>query len=236
MQTVYLTGGGPGAFTALRRNFARAVSEVGKERPLVAYVGVATGDDPRFFDMITGGLNKKKARIEPVKIAPPRSDLGAARALLDECDLVFMSGGDVDAGMKTLHRKKMDDVLRGLARAGKPMFGVSAGSLMLAQEWVRFRGAGHGRPEIFPCLGVAPIHVDAHSEDDDWSELRILVGLLHRRGDARPTGYGLTRGGGLRLAVDAHGAKKRMAAIGSRIPRLVVKGGAVVHAPPLAPR
>jgi len=236
MTTVYLTGGGPGAFAPLRKNFARAVSELGKARPLVAYVGVATGDDPGFFEMITGALDRKKARIEPVKIAAPRANLREAKGLLDDCDLVFMSGGDVDQGMKTLRRKGMDAALIDLARAGKPMFGVSAGSLMLAREWVRFRGEGHERPQIFPCLGVAPIHVDAHSEEDDWSELRILVDLLHRRGDAKPVGYGLTRKGGLRLSIDAGGVKKRMMPIGSKIPRLVVKGGAVVHAKPLAPR
>src|SRR5262249_6528477 len=153
----------------------------------------------------------KKARIELVKIAAPRAKLREAKALLDECDLVFMSGGDVDAGMKTLRRKGMDAAIVALARAGKPIFGVSAGSLMLASEWVRFRGEGHARPQIFPCLGVAPIHVDAHSEEDDWSELRILVELLRRRGDAKPIGYGLTKKGGLRLSIDARGVKRRMA-------------------------
>jgi peptidase E len=234
MQTVYLTGGGPGAFKPLRTNFAQAVSELGKTKPLVAYVGVATADNHGFFEMITGALDRRKARIEPVKIAAPRANLREARALLDECDLVFMSGGDVHAGMATLARKGMDEVLRGLARAGKPMFGVSAGSLMLAKEWVRFRGESHAHARIFPCLGVAPIHVDAHSEDDDWSELRILVELLGKRGDVKPVGYGLTRKGGLRLSIDAQGVKKRMTAMDGPIPRLVVKRGAVVHDRPLA--
>jgi len=236
MTTVYLTGGGPGAFAPLRKNFARAVSELGKARPLVAYVGVATGDDPRFFEMITGALDRKKARIEPVKIAAPRANLREAKGLLDDCDLVFMSGGDVDQGMKTLRRKGMAGVLVDLARAGKPMFGVSAGSLMLAEEWVRFPNDDAARAELFPCLGIAPVHVDAHEEADNWDELRVLVDLMRRRGDAKPVGYGLTRKGGLRLSIDAGGVKKRMMPVGSKIPRLVVKGGAVVHAKPLAPR
>jgi peptidase E len=236
MQTVYLTGGGPGAFKPLRRHFAKAVSELGKTMPLVAYVGVASGDSPGFFEMITRALDRRTARIEPVKIAAPRANLREAKALLDECDLVFLSGGDVHAGMKALERKGMDEVLRKLARAGKPMFGVSAGSLMLACEWVRFQGKGNTKARLFSCLGVAPIHVDAHSEDDDWSELRVLVDLLRQRGDARPVGYGLPSKGGLRLTVDGRGEKKRVAPIGSPIPRLVVRKGEVVHGRPLAPK
>ena len=67
-----------------------------------------------------------------------RARASEARALLEDCDLVFVSGGDVDLGMKVLHDRDMAAPLGALARAGKPMFGISAGSLMLAREWVRF--------------------------------------------------------------------------------------------------
>jgi hypothetical protein len=133
--------------------------------------------------------------------------------------------------MKVLHDRDVAGTLRTLARAGRPMFGISAGSLMLAREWVRFPGDDEARAEIFPCLGIAPVHVDAHSEDDGWSELRILVRLLHERGDRSPVGYGLTRKGGLRVDV-IDGAP--LEAIGAPIPRIVVKGGAVVEGAPLA--
>jgi len=160
------------------------------------------------------------------KLASPRASATAARALLDDCDLVFVSGGDVEHGMNVLRDRDMVKTLEALAEAGKPMFGVSAGSLMLAREWVRCPGDDEAKAELFPCLGIAPIHVDAHSEGDDWSELRVLVRLLQRRGDPQPVGYGLTRKGGLRIEIAAGGTK--LAAIGTPIPRIRVKRDAVV--------
>ena len=127
------------------------------------------------------------------KLASPRAKVSEARALLESCDLVFVSGGDVEHGMKVLHDRDMVKPLQALAKAGKPMFGVSAGSLMLAGDWVRFPSEDAASAELFPCLGIAPLHADAHAEADNWDELRVLVDLLRRRGDSEPLGYGLTR-------------------------------------------
>jgi cyanophycinase-like exopeptidase len=146
--------------------------------------------------------------------------------------MVFVSGGDVDLGMRVLEDRGAADTLRALAREGKPMFGISAGSLMLAREWVRFPDDDEARAEIFGCLGIAPVHVDAHSEDDGWSELRTLVRLLHERGDPSPVGYGLTRKGCLRLDV-RNGTT--LEAVGTPIARIVVKRGTVVEGTPLEP-
>jgi hypothetical protein len=151
--------------------------------------------------------------------------------VLHDCDLVFVSGGDVHQGIRVLNERGLADTLREVAKAGKPMFAISAGSLMLAREWVRFPDDDDSKAELFDCLGVAPLHVDAHSEDDGWSELRVLVRLLHERGDRDPVGYGLTKRGGLRLTFDSDGAK--WDPIGTPIPRLVMRRGKVVEGRPL---
>jgi hypothetical protein len=130
-----------------------------------------------------------------------------------------------------LHERDMAKPLKALARAGKPMFGVSAGSIMLACEWVRFPDDDAAKAELFPCLGIAPLHADAHAEQDDWDELRVLVDLLRRRGDADPVGYGLTRKGGLRLEVA--GDDVQMKALGTAIPRVGVRASKVVDLSPL---
>ena len=228
--TVHLIGGGPGAVLALRRHFRAALASVPAKAPLVAYVGAASNDHRGFFGMIKAGLAATGARLRLARLASARASPTEARALLGDADLVFMSGGDVEHGMKVLEDRDVAGTLRGLARRGKPMFGISAGSLMLAREWVRFPGDDEARAEIFPCLGIAPVHVDAHSEDDGWSELRVLVRLLHERGDESPVGYGLTRKGGLRIDV-RNGAG--LEAIGTPIPRLVVQRGAVAMGRPL---
>lgn len=229
--TLHLVGGGPGTTLALRRHFKAALATLPSARPLVAYVGTASGDNRGFYTMIRGMLAGTAARMKLAKLASKTARWSEAKALLYDCDLVFVSGGDVDLGMKVLEDRGAADTLRTLARAGKPMFGISAGSLMLAREWVRFPDDDESRAEVFSCLGIAPVHVDAHSEDDGWSELRVLVRLLHERGDASPIGYGLTRKGCLRLDV-RNGAT--MEAHGTPIPRIVVRRGAVVEGAPLA--
>jgi peptidase E len=235
-QTLDLVGGGPGAVLALRRHFKAALEAVGRPRPVVAYVGVATDDNRGFFTMICGALGSGNARMHLAKIASPRASASEARALLEDCDLVFMSGGDVEHGMKVLHDRDMAGLLVTLGRAGKPMFGISAGSLMLARDWVRFPDEDDDtKAELFPCLGLAPLHVDAHSEEDGWSELRVLVRLLHERGDEEPVGYGLTRHGRLHVSVEE--GRVSVKPFGTPIPRFVVRRGKVVEgiALPLAP-
>ena len=231
--TVHLTGGGPGAVLALRRHFKSALAQTGKKRPLVAYVGAASNDNAGFFTMIKAAAcaGAGGARMRLAKLASPRASASEARALLAESDLVFVSGGDVEHGMNVLRDKDMVKPIQSLARAGKPMFGISAGSLMLACEWVRFPDDDASKAELFPCLGIAPIHADAHAEADNWDELRVLVDLLRRRGDKVKLGYGLTRKGGVRVDVDASGAK--IAAIGTPIPRIGVRGNKVVDLAPL---
>jgi peptidase E len=222
--TVMLAGGGPGAVLALRRHFKAALEALPAAKPVVAYVGAASKDNAGFFHMIKAALGATGARLHMAKLASPRAKTSEARALLEEADLVFMSGGDVELGMNVLNERDVATTLRRLAKKGKPMFGVSAGSLMLAREWVRFPDEDEAKAEIFGCLGVAQVHVDAHSEDDGWSELRTLVRLLHERGDDAPMGYGLTRKGVLRVDVLGDG---KIEAVGTDAPLIVVRRGRV---------
>src|SRR5579863_5918775 len=122
--TVHLVGGGPGAILALRRHFKAALARLTPRRaqPLVAYVGAASNDNRGFFAMIRGGVAAQGARMRLAKLASPRASASVARGLLEDADLVFMSGGDVEHGMNVLRDRGADDTLRALARAGKPMF------------------------------------------------------------------------------------------------------------------
>jgi hypothetical protein len=185
--------------------------------------------------MITAFLGPIAARFRPVKLAARGAKVSEARGVLEDADMLFVSGGDVDAGMRVLHDRGVAPLFRELAEA-KPVVGISAGALMLAKEWVRFRRPNdEASAEVFACIGAAPIHVDAHSEDDDWSELRILVRLLQERGDDGPVGYGLTKKGCLHLRAPEGNGKVTLEAMGEAIPRLVVRRGHVVHAAALTP-
>jgi peptidase E len=231
---IHLVGGGPGALMATRAHIKRAVAAVGKKKPLVAYVGVASNDNLGFQKMLSAAFLGTGARIEMAKLARKTAKVSNALALLADCDLVFMSGGDVEHGMKLLNERGVADELRKLAAAGKPFLGISAGSIMTCQAWVRFPDENDdASAEPFPCLGIAPLHMDAHSEDDGWSELRILVRVLAKR-DGDALGYGVPSKGCLRVQLD--GRKPTLSALGAPIARLTASDDKpIVEKSPLAP-
>jgi len=168
------------------------IHRTGVRQPTIAYVGTASGDDNAFRLWFTRLF--RNAGAGEVKLAPlcgRRGDPGKAKMVLETSDLVFISGGDVEEGMRVLEEKKMTDFLRRLHRSGRLFFGTSAGSIMLSRKWVRWRDPHDDRSaELFPCLGFTPILCDTHSEEDDWEELRTLLELS-------PTGtiaYGIVTG------------------------------------------
>jgi cyanophycinase-like exopeptidase len=238
---IHLIGGGPGAMLALRRHVKAVLAETqGPKKPLGAYVGAASGDNAAFQHMIGAVLVTAGARVRGVKLASARAKLSAATTLLEDCDVVFVSGGDVEAGMHVLQDRGILPLFHGLAAAGKPMIGISAGSIMLGRAWVRFPdedasnepGATKGEPTMFPCMGLAPVHVDAHAEDDDWAELKELLRLAAAAGEHEPVGYGLTRKGGVAIEPREDGA--HLVAFGTPTPRFTARGGKVTALPPLA--
>ena len=118
---------------------AGILSRIGLERPGVAYIGAASNDNRVFFMWITALLKKAGAgTVRLAALASRRADPAKARALLQEADLVFVSGGDVELGMSVLEQTGTAALLRELYQAGKPFIGLSAGSIMLARSWVRW--------------------------------------------------------------------------------------------------
>lgn len=182
---VYLIAGGRGS--AARRGpdplFAEALALAGTPRPSVAYIGAASKDNAMFRAMISRVLRGAGAgRIRPAPLCGARSDPRKAMRVIEESRVVFFSGGDVEEGMRVLAGRGMIDFLLDQYMQGKIFFGVSAGSIMLAKEWVRWIGPeGDEAPELFPCLGVARIYCDTHDEEDGWEELRSLARLVKER-------------------------------------------------------
>jgi cyanophycinase-like exopeptidase len=227
---VYLIAGGRGAMT--RRGpdpmIQAALREAGVERPLVAYVGAASGDNAAFRAII--GRLLVKAGAGGMKLAPlcgKRADAKRAKAVLESSHIVFISGGDVDEGMRVLERTAMIDFLKDLYNQGKPFLGVSAGSIMLARSWIRWRDpADDASAEIFPCLGIALVNCDTHGEADGWEELRALQALV------RPgtVSYGIVSGSALVVRPD-----RTVAALGGEVHRFARKGRQVVQIDSLLP-
>lgn len=228
MKCVFLLAGGrpPNRKdqTALIRMVFR---ETGKERPELGYIGVASGDDTRFMGMMQREFNEFGIRMNHAVIARPDADLAKARDILRGSDVIFMGGGDVEAGMQVLLEKQMVEFLRGLYREGKVFFGISAGSIMLANKWVRwFDPDDDSTAGLFNCLDIASVICDTHDEASGFEELQAAIALEQ----PGVTGYGLASNTGLKVYPDG-----KVEAIGGPVWRLVKKSGKVVREADLVP-
>jgi cyanophycinase-like exopeptidase len=140
----------------------------------------------------------------------------------EAADAVFIGGGDVEEGMKVVARRGLAPFLGELYRDGKLLFGLSAGSIMLARAWVRWGDDDDSVGGIFPCLGIADILCDVHGEEENWGELRALLKLS----PDSSLGYGIRAGTAIR--VDPDGKVESM----GKIDTLVRQGNAVRRAKP----
>jgi peptidase E len=196
-KSVYLMAGGRGG--KANDIIMKAIfEELDKPKPVIAYVGAASGDDKKFFgfigDMIKGG---GECTLTQVMLCARKADINKAKDILAGSDAVFMSGGDVEAGMQVLQDKGLSGFFKDLYLSGKLYFGASAGSIMLAEEWVRWRDPeDDSTAELFPCLGIAPVICDTHAEEDHWEELQWALKLK------KPglTGYGIATNSCLKVS------------------------------------
>ncbi len=178
---VYLmAGAGPGTGRRSVRFHEELAAKIGKKKPVIAYVGACADDNVGFEKMLGALVFGLTAKLVPVRLSKKALATSEAKAKLEDADLVFFSGGDVHAGMTIIHDRGMAKFFRDLNASGKPMEGVSAGSILLGQKWVLFPDdeGGHREPELFDCLGVVPRSFDAHGEADNWEELHVLAKLL----------------------------------------------------------
>jgi peptidase E len=200
---VYLLAGGnwrkPGALLPLLKEVMIAAEK--EQPPKVAYIGTANGDDPWFFEFADKYFIKAGAsKVDQVFLVDRYADVKSAKIIFGNADVIFVSGGDVEEGMRWLNQHKLTQFLRDLYAKGVLFFGLSAGSIMLGTQWVRWANPkDDSTAELFKCMDIAPVLCDTHAEKDKWEELIMAVKLLGNKGK----GYGIPTGGVLR--VDAGG-------------------------------
>lgn len=195
-----LAGGRPQGRDSTGQLIGTVLDASGKYSPSIAYTGTASGDDSNFFDRMAGMLKTSGAgTITHAIIAPRNADLDKARDILRAADIIFVGGGDVDSGMRVLEEKNMVAFLQELHEQGKVFFGTSAGSIMLAKEWVRWTDPDDAdNAELFTCLDFAPVICDCHDEEGGWQELIAALELK----EIDTVGYGLSSGTGIKVYPD----------------------------------
>ncbi len=179
---------------------AQVIKESGIEQPAIAYIGASAGDNQEFFNRLESYfLSAGSGKVTLAPTVDPATDIVKTKNILKTSDIIFVSGGDVEAGIRLLEERKLVSFIKELYLSGKPFFAVSAGSIMLAQEWVRWRDPNDdSTSEIFACLGIAPVICDTHGEGDNWEELIALL-TLEKPGTI---GYGILSGNALKVYPD----------------------------------
>ena len=130
--------------------------------------------------------------------------------------------------MRVLQAHNAVPLLHQCARDGAVVGGFSAGSIMLARQWIRWADPQDDHSaEVFDCAGLAPVLCDTHAEDDDWEELKALLRLRRIEGEE---GYGIATDSGLRIHPDG-----RIEALGGAVARLSWRNGGIVAGRPLRP-
>jgi len=88
---------------------------------------------------------------------------------------------------------------RELYNRGKLFCGISAGAIMLCRNWMHWRNPDDDNTaELLDCLGFAPLLCDVHAEEDNWVEMKRLLGFFPQG----TVGYGIPAEGALRVAPD----------------------------------
>jgi peptidase E len=179
---------------------ADALRLTGADRPLVLYIGAASGDDRSFGTALSGVLERAGAgRVLWPKLSGRSVATAKAREALQDADFVFIGGGDVEAGMNALRNAGLVADLRVAAERGVAFAGMSAGSVMLGERWIRWPndGAGDEEAETFECLGLVPCSVDTHGEADGWQETHSFAAVRARELGSKATAYAVPSGGAL---------------------------------------
>jgi peptidase E len=212
---IFLIAGGPQSKNN-KAILAEVLASCKKKAPDVAYIGTASDDNKVFFLMLKPII--MAAGAGSVRLVPivRRFDPDKAKDILLASDIVFISGGDVDLGMKYLRKRDLIPLLKELYERGKLFCGISAGAIMLSRNWMHWSDPDDdGTVELLDCLGFAPLLCDVHAEEDNWVEMKRLLGFFPQ-GTA---GYGIPAEGALRVAPDG-----KITAIGSVPIRFIKKG------------
>ena len=212
---IFLIAGGPESKNT--KAILAEVLKISKEKaPNVAYIGTASSDNKEFFLMLRPII--MAAGAGSVRLVPivRRFDPDKAKDILLVSDVVFISGGDVDLGMKYLRKRNLVTLFRKIYEQGKLFCGISAGAIMLCRNWMHWRDPDDdGTVELLDCLGFAPLLCDVHAEEDNWVEMKRLLGFFPQ-GTA---GYGIPAEGALRVAPDG-----KITSIGSVPVQFIKKG------------
>lgn len=115
------------------------VTQAGKARPRMGYIGTASNDDPQKIDRFHARFDKVAASHVHLPLT-----LGA-QALADHLsglDMIYVGGGDTEKMINLWRTNGWDRVLRDAAGRGLAVSGVSAGAVCWFDTFLFHAGSG----------------------------------------------------------------------------------------------
>lgn len=172
---------------------SEAIKSSGKTRPSVAFIGTANGDHPMAFERTSLMLKAGGAgKVTLAPLAERHRDVDKAVKVISSCDVILISGGEVEDGMKGLP-EEIRKLLWARYEDGALFIGLSAGTIMMGSAWPHWDDEDNDFDNawLFDCIGFVPTIFDTHCEDEGWPELKKAVELR----EEGFTGYGIPAGG-----------------------------------------
>ena len=163
----------------------RIRADLDSQKAKAAYIGASNGDQPEFYSLFQAameGMGISNCRSVPSQ--PSKEDI----SLIEEADLILLSGGDVERGWRTFEQNGLKELLPRKRFDGAILMGVSAGAVQLGLGCL----SNSAQPKQIDMFRFAPFYVGAHDEENDWWDLRALVNLSQT--DTRA--IGIPAGGG----------------------------------------
>jgi peptidase E len=136
--------------------------------PLVAYLpGAAIGDN---YLRLTLAAFAGLARVELVD--PVAMGKAPILAVLDRASLLYVPGGNTFVLAQRLQRAGLMAEIAELVRAGLPLTGFSAGSVICGPDILNSNDANPARTTDFAGLGLVPYSINVHYPPAEAREAR----------------------------------------------------------------
>ena len=148
------------------------LSETKCDRPRLAFIGTASGDDPLKIERFRIRFAEVALSLVHLPMTLPAAQLARN---LEQVDLVYVGGGDTEKMVAAWRRDGWDVALRKACQSGVILAGVSAGAVCWFDTFLFSSGKRTMRP--LPGLGLIPMGACPHysSETDRRASLHAAV-------------------------------------------------------------
>lgn len=144
------------------------IKATNKKSPNLLFIPTASGNSQEYMAVAEEHFGKRMGCRVSHLIITPESSLDALKKQIEECDIVYVGGGDTEKMLTIWKEKGVDKFLESAWKNGKTLSGVSAGAICWFEQGIGEKGVIKGlglvkatvephykdAPTHFPCIGL----------------------------------------------------------------------------------